>query len=138
MAVVAGFCLVVGLPLAATAGPTPGGPSAADGDGIEDFFDNCYVDPNAAQKDLDHDGCGDFCDQDTNNDGIVNAIDLGNFRATYLKSEGAPGYNAGFDSDCNGTINAIDLGVFRSNYLQPPGPSGFPASERSSGCAGPN
>ena len=64
MAVVAGFCLVVGLPLAATAGPTPGGPSAADGDGIEDFFDNCYLDSNADQKDVDHDGCGDVCDSD--------------------------------------------------------------------------
>jgi hypothetical protein len=138
MAVVAGFCLVVGLPLAAMAGPTPGGPSAADGDGIEDFFDNCYLTANATQKDFDHDGCGDLCDGDADNNGIVNAIDLGNFKATYLKSEGAPGYNPAFDTDCNGTVNALDLGNFKAGYLKAPGPSGFPASQRTGGCAGPN
>lgn len=92
MAVVAGFCLVVGLPLAAMAGPTPGGPSAADGDGIENFFDNCYLDANADQKDYDHDGCGDVCDSDSNNDGVVNATDLGVFKGNYLQSTGPSGF----------------------------------------------
>jgi hypothetical protein len=138
MAVVAGFCLVVGLPLAATAGPTPGGPSAADGDGVEDFFDNCYLDNNPEQKDFDHDGCGNLCDYDADNNGIANAIDLGNFRTSYLKSQGDPAYNGNFDTDCNGVVNAVDLGNFRANYLQPTGPSGFPAAQRSAGCPGPN
>jgi len=138
MAVVAGFCLVVGLPLAATAGPTPGGPSAADGDGIENFFDNCYLDGNADQKDFDHDGCGDLCDSDFNNDGIANALDLSAFKATYLASSGNPAYNPNFDSDCNGVVNALDLSAFKGNYLQPTGPSGFPSSQRSTGCPGPN
>ena len=35
-----GFFLVAGLPLAATAGPTPGG-ADGDGDTVEDAFDNC-------------------------------------------------------------------------------------------------
>jgi hypothetical protein len=129
---------VVGLPLAAMAGPTPGGPSAADGDGIEDFFDNCYLDGNADQKDIDHDGCGDVCDSDANNDGIANALDLGFFKATFLKAEGQPGYNAAYDADCNGTVNALDLGVFKANFLQATGPSGFPSAQRSGGCTGPN
>ena len=43
MALVAGFCLVVGLPLAATAGPTPGG-TDTDGDDVPDGFDNCRDD----------------------------------------------------------------------------------------------
>jgi hypothetical protein len=139
MAVVAGFCLVVGLPLAAMAGPTPGGPSAADGDGIEDFFDNCYLDANADQKDIDHDGCGDPCDSDSNNDGLVNAQDLNAFKATYLKAQGNPGYNSAFDATCDGIVNATDLNVFKGNYLQAAGPSGFPAAQRNTtACPGPN
>jgi hypothetical protein len=134
MAVVAGFCLVVGLPLAAMAGPTPGGPSAADGDGIEDFFDNCSSDANADQKDFDHDGCGDVCDFDFNNDGIANALDLTAFKNSYLASSGSPSYNGNFDTDCNGVVNALDLTAFKNNYLQPTGPSGFPASQKSPGC----
>ena len=139
MAVVAGFCLVVGLPLAAMAGPTPGGPSAADGDGIEDFFDNCYLDANADQKDFDHDGCGNVCDSDSNNDGLVNALDLTAFKATYLKGEGSPGYNSAYDATCDGLVNALDLTVFKGNYLQTAGPSGFPAAQRNTAaCPGPN
>jgi hypothetical protein len=138
MAVVAGFCLVVGLPLAATAGPTPGGASAADGDGIENFFDNCYLASNADQKDVDHDGCGNLCDSDSNNDGIANAGDLVAFKNSYLKFDGDPAYNPNFDANCDGAVNAGDLVVFKGNYLLAPGPSGFPASQRVGGCAGPN
>jgi hypothetical protein len=138
MAVVAGFCLLVGLPLAATAGPTPGGPSAADGDGIEDFFDNCYLDSNAEQKDFDHDGCGDACDSDGNNDGAVGSADFNAFKNTFQKSEGAPGYNANFDSNCDGTIGSADFNEFKTNFQKAPGPSGFPSSQRTGGCAGPN
>lgn len=137
-AVVAGFCLVVGLPLAATAGPTPGGPSAADGDGIEDFFDNCYLDGNADQKDIDHDGCGNICDSDANNDGVVNSADFTAFKASYLKGEGDPGYNAAFDATCEGVVNSADFTVFKGNYLQVTGPSGFPAAQKLSSCNGPN
>jgi Dockerin type I domain len=138
MAVVAGFCLVVGLPLAAMAGPTPGGPSAADGDGIEDFFDNCYLDSNADQKDFDHDGCGDICDSDSNNDGNVNAVDFSVFKGTYLKSVGQPGYNGNYDGNCDGNVNAVDFSIFKGNYLSPTGPSGFPSTQRAAGCPGPN
>jgi len=56
-----GFFLVAGLPLAATAGPTPGG-ADSDSDGVEDAFDNCTTIANPGQEDADHDGCGDDCD----------------------------------------------------------------------------
>ncbi len=149
MAVVAGFGLLVGLPLAATAGPTPGGASAADGDGIEDFFDNCQLDSNAAQKDFDHDGCGDVCDSDANNDGTAGSADFTAFRATFQKSEGDVGYNANFDSNCDGTVGSADFTNFRGNFQLATGPSGFPAAQRGAiggpacpgaGCAcpGPN
>jgi hypothetical protein len=129
---------VVGLPLAATAGPTPGGASTADGDGIEDFFDNCYLDPNPEQKDFDHDGCGDVCDSDANNDGTVGGGDFTAFKATFQKSEGQPGYNANFDSNCDGTVGGGDFTAFKGNFQLPSGPSGFPASQKAAGCNGPN
>ena len=138
MAVVAGFCLVVGLPLAATAGPTPGGASAADGDGIENFFDNCMSASNASQKDFDHDGCGDVCDSDSNNDGVVAAADFAAFKGTFQKSEGQPGYNGAFDSNCDGTVAAADFANFKTNFQKATGPSGFPASQKLSSCVGPN
>ena len=121
IALVAGFFLVVGLPLAATAGPTPGGPDT-DGDGVEDAFDNCVSDANGAQKDLDHDNCGDACDCDFNNDTVCNPADFGMFATTYLLGEGNPNYNPLADCDCNGVINPADFGCFASGYLTTPCP----------------
>jgi hypothetical protein len=144
MALVAGFCLVVGFPLAATAGPTPGGPDS-DGDGVEDFFDNCHLPPdvNPDQKDTDHDGCGNICDSDNDNNGAVSPSDFAAFKATYLKGDNGPlpddpGYNANFDATCEGVVSPADFVIFKGNYLQPTGPSGFPAANRHSGCPGPN
>jgi hypothetical protein len=121
MALVAGFCLVVGLPLAATAGPTPGGPDT-DADTVEDAFDNCVTDANPAQKDLDHDGCGDACDCDYDQNTVCNPVDFSTFAATYLLGEGSPGYNPLADCDCNGVINPIDFSCFASGYLTIPCP----------------
>jgi hypothetical protein len=119
IALVAGFCLVVGLPLAATAGPTPGGPDT-DGDGVENAFDNCPAAVNPAQKDLDHDNCGDFCDCDYDNNTVCNSGDYFAFKATYLKGVGDPGYNPLADCDCNGVINSGDYFCFKTGYLTSP------------------
>jgi hypothetical protein len=123
MALVAGFCLVVGLPLAATAGPTPGGPDT-DADTIEDAFDNCVTDANPAQKDLDHDGCGDTCDCDFDNNGVCNAVDFAAFASTYLRPQfvGDPLYNPLADCNCDGVISAIDFACFAGGYLTVPCP----------------
>jgi hypothetical protein len=48
-------------------------PLDSDDDGVEDAFDNCLLASNSTQMDLDTDGCGDFCDFDWDNDGIVKA-----------------------------------------------------------------
>jgi len=129
MALVAGFCLVVGLPLAATAGPTPGG-SNNDSDSVENTFDNCYLIANPDQKDFDHDGCGNLCDSDANNDGFVDGSDFTLFKNSYLKGTGQVNYNANFDVTCEGFIDGSDFSVFKNNYLKFPGPSGFPSAQR--------
>jgi hypothetical protein len=121
MALVAGFFLVVALPLVATAGPTPGGPDT-DGDTVEDPFDNCENKVNAAQKDIDHDGCGDACDCDFNNDTACTGLDFAQFSATFLLGEGSPGYNPLADCDCNGVINGLDFACFASGFLTIPCP----------------
>jgi hypothetical protein len=126
MALVAGFCLVVGLPLAAMAGPTPGGANS-DGDAIENAFDNCTGVSNPNQKDFDHDGCGDVCDGDltATQDGSSGAADFTAFKAAFGSSEGSPAYNPRADMDCNGAVGAGDFTLFKGEFTTTSGPSGI-------------
>ncbi|MFH1145808.1 MAG: thrombospondin type 3 repeat-containing protein, partial [bacterium] len=50
-------------------------PIDGDGDGVFDASDNCPVDVNPEQEDLDQDGKGDVCDEDKDNDGVLNGSD---------------------------------------------------------------
>ena len=125
-----GFFLVVGLPLAATAGPTPGGDDY-DGDTVEDFFDNCCADVNPAQEDEDHDGCGDVCDPplgcDGNDDGAVNTSDLLGIIDEWQNSDPDP-----TTSDCNddGAVNTGDILVLIDEWQERKGPSGITNPQR--------
>ena len=132
-ALIAGFCLVVGLPLAATAGPTPGGANS-DGDSVENAFDNCSSLSNAAQKDFDHDGCGDLCDADFDQDGGCGLLDFGIVKSSFGKSAGQPGYDARADMDCDGAVGLLDFGFLKAEFGTPPGPSGLAGSLKSGGC----
>jgi len=132
MALVAGFCLVVGLPLAATAGPTAGG-ADTDGDGVGSVFDNCTAVSNANQKDGDHDGCGDSCDGDLNQSGFSGVPDFGILKGSFNKGPGQElvGYNPIADMNCSGGLVGVpDVGAFIPLFNKVPGPSGFPASQR--------
>ncbi len=46
-----------------------------DGDGFGDNYDNCPVNANANQADLDADGLGDVCDPDADGDTVADTID---------------------------------------------------------------
>jgi hypothetical protein len=88
-----------------------------DADGIADSADNCIEAFNPDQRDSDGDGFGNRCDADLNNDGSVNAGDLGLFR----KAWGAFGGLADLDGD--GVVGASDLALAKQSFLKAPGPS---------------
>jgi hypothetical protein len=130
MALLAGFCLVVGLPLAAMAGPTPGG-ADGDTDGVENAFDNCTSKVNPNQKDADHDGCGDVCDGDFDQNGTAGVSDYGILLNSFGATTGAPNYKAAVDMDCNGAIGITDYGLFLNEFGTSAGPSGITNAGRS-------
>lgn len=53
------------------------GCSDIDGDGVRDPKDNCVSTANPAQDDTDGDDCGNVCDGDFDQDGIVGNSDRG-------------------------------------------------------------
>jgi hypothetical protein len=52
------------------------GAGADDGDRVPDYRDNCPYAFNPRQLDDDGDGCGNGCDADLNNDGVVGGTDV--------------------------------------------------------------
>ncbi len=123
-----GFFLVVGLPLAASAGPNLDA-SDMDGDGVPDSFDSCKLVANSDQADADHNGCGDACSIppgcDFDNDGVIGALDfaciIGNFGDT-----GQDAIDSGCDCDGDGVIGALDFAKVISTFGDENGPTGIP------------
>jgi hypothetical protein len=89
----------------------------SDGDGIPDSRDNCTRVPNPRQQDTDSDGYGNACDADLNNDGIVNSLDLGQFRGQFGRR------NVAGDINGDGIVNSIDVSAFSRLFGTRPGPS---------------
>lgn len=89
----------------------------ADGDGVGDSVDNCLNASNATQLDTDGDGFGNACDADTNNDCVVNFVDLAAFGDAFLTSM------ALFDFNGDGAVNFIDISTLSNAFLGQPGPS---------------
>lgn len=96
-----------------------------DGDGVADDMDNCTAVVNVSQLDTNSDGFGNRCDPDLDNNGIVNVIDLGIFRAAFFGTPASANWNPDADFDGNQIVNVVDLGILRSLFFMPPGPSGI-------------
>lgn len=92
----------------------------SDGDDVDDNADNCSLESNIEQTDIDSDGLGNACDPDFNNDCIVNFLDYSQMTDNFL-STNSPLY----DLNNDGVVNFIDIATFSSFFLMPPGPSGI-------------
>jgi hypothetical protein len=107
-----------------------------DGDGIGDSLDNCSQRVNPDQVDTDADDCGNVCDADYNQSGIVDIGDFGafsqNFGCFCLLCCECPCACALYQHTppigCGGTSVSIgDFGFFAQNFGTHPGPSGTTA-----------
>lgn len=89
----------------------------SDGDGIDDSVDNCTDVSNADQIDSNGDGFGNACDADTNNDCVINFLDISLFSSVFLTSD------ADHDLNGDGVANFLDFSIMSSLFLGQPGPS---------------
>jgi hypothetical protein len=98
-----------------------------DGDGVGDEIDNCLLRVNYDQDDTDADDCGNLCDADYYQDGLVGMDDYGYFLGLCF---GSGNYNPLCDhtepigSGGNDVIDFGDFGAFTSMFGYAPGPSG--------------
>jgi hypothetical protein len=104
--------------------PVPVTPDT-DGDGIQDYSDNCTLVPNPTQLDADHDGYGNACDADLNNSGLVTSGDFAILRS--LLNESVTGFPLAAAADLNGSglVTVADFAILRARLNTPPGPSGL-------------
>ncbi len=93
-----------------------------DGDGVADSIDNCSDQQNPTQDDTDQDDCGNLCDADYDNDGIVGMLDFGQFVNAYLTNDEEKCHIDGSIPGCS--VGIFDFAFFGGLYLTVPGPSG--------------
>jgi hypothetical protein len=92
-----------------------------DGDGVDSPFDNCSLRANPAQDDTDGDGCGNLCDADYGQSGVVNVADFGQFLQCFSTANEACQHAEPIGGRLVGTG---DFGFFVNNFGTAPGPSG--------------
>ncbi len=96
-----------------------------DGDGVADTLDNCSEAANPAQVDTDLDDCGNLCDADYNQSGIVDIGDFGAFAQNFGTNNTLYQHTPPINSTTTASIG--DFGFFLQNFGTHPGPSGTTA-----------
>src|SRR5262249_21946682 len=81
----------------------------SDGDGIDDASDNCIAVANPDQLDGDHDGYGNACDADFDENGIVGSSDLVMIQRAFGSYRGSPNFSDALDIDGDGVIGSRDV-----------------------------
>jgi sugar lactone lactonase YvrE len=105
-----------------------------DNDILCDSQDNCTEADNASQVDADHDGFGNRCDADFDQNGVSGASDYGIFVTCFGKTVG-PGQGPSNDPTCaesdldgSGVVGGADYANFGALFAHAAGPTGL-------GCA---
>lgn len=99
-----------------------------DQDGIGDTADNCWLEPNADQRDTNDDGFGNRCDADVDDDGLVDRSNgqiypvdqRGDLEAITLSARSGF-YDPNHDLDGDGEVNDRDLLIARLALNRAPG-----------------
>ena len=105
----------------------------ADVDGIDNVVDNCVLVLNPDQRDTDHDGWGNACDADLNNDGVVNFADLARMKSVFFKPSSYSDDAANADMNGDGVVNFADLAQLKSYFFLT---QGTPPTQSGLSCAG--
>lgn len=100
----------------ALAGPPPD----FDSDGVMDSADNCSEQPNPAQDDTDGDDCGNLCDADYDDNGLVTFVDFSAFSSAF----GSMDLEKDHTEPVSGPVGFIDFSFFNVTFGEVPGPSG--------------
>jgi hypothetical protein len=95
-----------------------------DGDTVPDPIDNCLTVPNVSQTDCDSDGCGNVCDGDFDQNGVVAIGDFSSFALAY--GTGSCLHDIGLPDppQPDGIVAVADFTQFASLFGKAPGPSG--------------
>jgi hypothetical protein len=109
-------------------------PPDADGDGVEQWRDNCKEVSNPGQCDTNRDGYGNACDADYDNNGVVGISDFNILRSHFGQRDHDPDFDPDVDSNCDGAIGIPDFNALRSQFARPPGPSGIVSAPGEEPC----
>ena len=92
-----------------------------DADGVGDTIDNCSEVANAVQDDTDGDLCGNVCDADYDDSGVVAILDFGAFGTAFGTTDEEKIHQGIIPGS---TVSILDFGVFGTLFNSVPGPSG--------------
>jgi hypothetical protein len=94
-----------------------------DGDMIPDDDDNCTDISNAMQDDVNHDGVGDICDCDFNDDEFCGGPDFSIFVGCFNAASEIGTVCETTDMNGDGFVGGVDFTFFIGGFNSPPGPA---------------